>query len=117
MSRPFLRYVLVTLGTVLVCGILLSLVFRGPGDGRAVWISATVAVAVQLMAFPLGRVAGLSGGLAARMGTGALVRFFAIVVYALLVVLVLHLPMTAALISLATFFFLSTVLEPVLIRS
>ena len=52
-----------------------------------------------------------------KMGASALVRFFAIVVWALVVAMVLHLPLTAALISLATFFFLSTVLEPVLIRS
>ena len=103
-------------GLVLVAGALLSLVFRGPGDRAAVWLSAAVAVAVQLVAFRLSQAAGRIS-LVARMGTGALVRFVAVVAYALLVGLALKLPLVAALISLVTFFFLSTLLEPLLINT
>jgi hypothetical protein len=105
-----------TVGVVLVSGMLLSLAFHGPGDAQAIWLSGAVAVAVQLTAFSLSRLAG-AGNLMARMGTGMLVRFVALVVYALVVAFLLKLPDVAALVSLATFFFLSTLIEPLLIKS
>ena len=116
MSRALARYAMLTIGLTLVAGVLLSLVFRGPGDRPAVWLSAVVAVAVQLAAFSLSHAAGRVS-LMARMGTGALVRFVAVVAYALLVALALGLPLAAALVSLVTFFFLSTLLEPLLINT
>ena len=115
MSRAFVRYAVLTAGLAVVAGALLSLVFRGPGDRPAVWLSAAVAVVVQLVAFALSHVAGRVS-LVARLGTGALVRFVAVVVYAVLVALALKLPLPAALVSLVTFFFLSTLLEPLLIK-
>jgi hypothetical protein len=51
------------------------------------------------------------------MGTGAILRLLTLVVYAILVAKVFMLPLVAALISLAAFFFLSTLLEPLLIKS
>lgn len=96
--------------------ILLGLAFRGPGDSTAIWISAAVAIAVQLGAFVLARAAGRVS-LAARMGAGAIVRFVALVAYALLAGLAFRLPLVAALISLASFFFVTSLLEPLLIRS
>jgi hypothetical protein len=75
-----------------------------------------VAVVLQLAAFAVGRVAG-QAGLMARMGAGALVRFFGLVAYALVALLGLKLPAVAALVSLATFLFLSTLLDPLLIKS
>jgi Ca2+/H+ antiporter len=115
-SRALSRYAMLIVGLTLVAGVLLSLVFHGPGDRPAVWLSAAVAVAVQLLAFTLSQAAGRIS-LQARMGTGALIRFLAVVAYALLVGLALELPLVAALISLVTFFFLSTLLEPLLIKT
>jgi len=111
------RQATLTVGVVIVAGVLLSLAFRGPGDASAVWLSGVVAIAVQLAAFSLSRVVGVGNNITARMGAGALLRLLALVAYALLVVLVLKLPAVAALVSLATFFFLSTVIEPLLIKS
>jgi len=99
-----------------VSGLLMSLAFHGPGDFTAIWTSGAVAVALQLAAFAVGRVAG-QAGLMARMGAGALIRFLGLVVYALVAVLVLKLPAVAALISLATFLFLSALLDPLLIKT
>jgi hypothetical protein len=104
-----------TIGVVLVVGALLALVFRGPNDLTAIGISGIVAIVIQLAAFSLSRVAG-QGNLMARMGTGALLRLFALVAYAMIVVFVLKLPAVAALVSLAAFFFLSTLIEPLLIK-
>ena len=52
----------------------------------------------------------------ARMGVGALLRLLTLVVYALLAAKVFTMPLVAALISLAAFFFLSTLIEPLLIK-
>lgn len=110
------RHAALTIGVVVVAGALLSLLFRGPGDATAIWTSGIVAVIVQLAAFSLSRVVG-AGNIMARMGTGAILRLFALVAYALIVAFVLKLPTVAALVSLAAFFFLSTLIEPLLIKS
>lgn len=116
MSQALARYAAVVVGVVVIGGLLLSLIFHGPGDSTAIWTSGAVAVALQLAAFAVGRVAG-QAGLMARMGAGALVRFFGLIAYALIAVVALKLPAVAALISLATFLFLSALLDPLLIKS
>lgn len=113
---PLVRHVLVTVGVVLLVGTVLALLMRGPGDAWAIGLSGLVAIVVQFAAFAFGRSVG-QGNITARMGIGALLRFFSLVVYALLVGVVLKLPIVAALLSLFLFFFLSTLIEPFLIRS
>lgn len=115
MKQAIARQALLMAGVVLVVGGLLALVFKGPGDRQAIAISGIVALVVQSAAFSLGRMFG-AGNIAARLGAGALLRFLALAVYAVLVIFVLKLPATAALISLATFFFVSTLIEPLLIK-
>jgi len=115
-SQALARYAAVVVGVVVVGGLLLSLIFHGPGDSTAIWTSGAVAVVLQLVAFAVGRLAG-QAGLMARMVAGALVRFFGLVAYALVALLAFKLPAVAALISLATFLFLSTLLDPLLIKS
>lgn len=114
--QPFTRYAAATVGLVLVLGVLLILAFRGPGDAEAIWLSAGIAIVVQLAASALGRAAG-HNNVMARMGTGALLRLLTIVVWALLVAKVILLPLTAALVSLAAFFFTTTLIEPLFIKS
>jgi hypothetical protein len=110
------KYAMATIGVVLVVGALLSIAFHDPGDIAAIGLSGVVALAVQLTAFWLGRLPGLNNVMA-RMGTGAILRLLTLVVYAVVVAKVLLLPIAAALISLAAFFFLSTLIEPLLIKS
>lgn len=115
MTKGFGRYAAASIVVIAAAGVVLALLFRGPGDVRAIGISGILALAVQLIAFLLGRSAGTSN-LTARLGIGALLRFFALIVYALLAAKVFMLPLVAALISLAAFFFLSTLIEPLLIK-
>ena len=115
MKQTLGRQALLMAGVVLLIGGLLAAVFRQPGDRLAIGISGVVALVVQCTAFSLSRMVG-AGNLVARLGAGALLRFLALVVYAVLVVFVLKLPATAALISLAAFFFVSSVIEPLLIK-
>jgi hypothetical protein len=117
MTRSLGRYALVTVVSVGVVAVLLTLALHGPSDAKAIWTSAAVAVAVQVAASALGQMVGGGTNVMARMGIGALLRFFSLAVYAVLVVMVFHLPHVAALISLVCFFFLSSILEPLLNRS
>lgn len=116
MNKGLGKYAVATMGVVLVVGAVLSLAFRGPGEAGAIWLSGAIAIAVQLAAFSLGRMAGVNN-VAARIGTGAMLRLFTVVVYAFLAAKVLGIPLAAALFSLAAFFFLSTLIEPLLIKS
>jgi hypothetical protein len=116
MTGLMMRYAAIVLGIVVVVGGLLALIFRGPGDIGAIALSGAIALAVQLAAFALGRLAG-PNNVMARMGTGAILRLFTLVVYAILAAKVLMLPLVAALVSLAAFYFLTTLIEPLLIRS
>ena len=116
MSKGLGRYAIATFGVVLGVGALLSLAFRGPGDATAIWLSAAIALAVQFAAVSLGRIVGANNNIMARMGTGAILRLVTVVVYALVAAKLLTIPLMAALISLAAFFFLATLIEPLLIK-
>ena len=95
---------------------LLLLVFRGPGARRAVLASGVVALLVQGVAFALARLAS-PGNVVKAWGVGSALRFGVLVVYALFVVRPLGLPAVPALMSLAALFFVSTILESLLLSS
>lgn len=109
-------FALASLSLIGIAALALSFVFRGPGDSQAIWISAAVAFATQLAAFPVVRRL-TTVNLTAGWGAGSLVRFLTLGVYALLAASVFELPMTAALVSLALFYFVSMVIEPLFLRS
>ena len=116
-GRELRRYVAVVFAVVAVLGALLGLVFRGPGDAAAITVSAVVALVVQPLASVLGRsVAGGGSNITARMGLGALVRLFTLIAYAVVMAAAVRLPITAALVSLAAFYFATSVIEPLLIK-
>ncbi len=96
-------------------GWLLSLLYRAPAERRAIWVSAAVAVVVQLFGFAVARLVARTNVIAG-WGLGALLRIVTLVVYALVIVNAFGLPSAAALVSLATFFFLSTLVEPLLLN-
>ena len=116
MTSKFGRYTAATVGTVVLVGLLLSLVFRGPGEVAAVWLSAALAIVVQLAAFRVGRLAG-ENNVTARMGAGAGMRFLTLVTYGFIIAKVLVWPIGPALVSLAAFFFLTTLIDPLFIKS
>ncbi len=96
-------------------GVLLAMFYPGEHERHAIWVSAWVAVGVQLFAFAMVRLTLRSNPIAG-WGLGALLRMVALGVYALVVVNALGLVSGAALISLATFFFLTTLVEPLLLN-
>jgi hypothetical protein len=116
MTTGFSRYAVATGAAVVVAGALLSLAFRGPGDAQAIWLSAALAVGVQLAAFRIGRLAG-ENNVMARMGAGAGLRLLTLVVYGFVIAKVLGWPLAPALVSMAAFFFLTTLIDPLFIKS
>ena len=99
--------------------LVLRLVFNTAAQQQAMLLSAGLAFAVQVGAFALltpGKTDGaVSGELILRWGMGAVIRLFVLVVFAVLAS-VLKLPLDAALVSLATYFFLTMLAEPLLLN-
>lgn len=95
---------------IAVAGALLALVFRSPAERRAILISALVAWGVQLLSFAIVRLAGRERVMAA-WGMGVVLRLASLLLYAFIGVKLLALPAPAALLSLATFLFFSTIIE------
>lgn len=115
MTHPISRYALVTIGLIGIAAWLLTLALTDAGAASAIGISATVAIVVQIAAFAVTTMMAPKNVIAA-WGAGALARMLTLFVYALLAVKVLGLPAVPALISLAVFLFLTTLLEPLFLR-
>ena len=113
--RATALFAAVSVAITALAGWLLALVYRTPAERRAIWVSAGVAVVVQLFAFAIARLVARTNVMAG-WGLGALMRIVTLAVYALVIVKAFGLPSGAALISLATFFFLSTLVEPLLLN-
>ena len=92
-----------------------SLVWPTAEAHRAVQASAVVALVVQLFGFGIIRLARKSNPIAA-WGLTALLRMAVLLVYAFVVIPALGVLSMPALLSLATFFFLSTLVEPLLLN-
>jgi hypothetical protein len=93
---------------------IMTIVWSTPAEERAIWLSAAIAFVVQMLAFGVATVVRRDQVIVG-WGLGALMRLLTLSVYALVFVNALGLPATAALVSLAVFFFLSTLVEPLLL--
>ena len=103
-----------TAGLIGVAWLLLGLGFSTPADGRALRTSAAVALVVQIATFVFARQAG-ERNLMIGWVLGTVLRVLVLVAYAFLVVPALGLPLSAALMSLVTFLFVSMLVEPLLL--
>lgn len=110
----------VALSALIVLGagaVLTGLVFDGDAARRSIVVSGAIALVVQLFAFVVLRlVARDPRNAVAGWGLGALLRMATLAVYGLFVVKALALSPPAALVSLATFFFLSMLVEPLVLN-
>ena len=96
---------------VLLAGAALALIFPAPADRRAIVVSGCIALAVQMITFVIARSAEAKR-VTAMWTVGIIMRFVTLIVYALVILKPFALPAAAALISLATFFFITTLIEP-----
>jgi hypothetical protein len=110
-----LMFAAACIGLIALAGAALSFAFPGADNARAIGISAAIALAVQIGAFAILRV--MRGPtVMIGWGIGSGVRFLALIIYGFAASTVLGLPLTAALVSLATFLFATSVLEPLLLE-
>ncbi len=114
--RDTLRFAGLTLLVLALAGGLLALLFGSRAERQALVVSAAVALVVQLFAFAIARAVGPAKALAG-FTIGTMLRLVTLVVYGVVVVRLAELPPVAALVGLATFFFLSTILETRLLKT
>lgn len=95
---------------------LFGLVYEAPDARHAIMVSACVAFVVQVISFIALRFGGREN-MMAMWGVGMLLRMATLAAFAFVVVGALGLPSGAALVSLVAFFFVSSLLEPLLINT
>ena len=114
--KQALAFAVVSSVLIGLCALAMSLVYGAAPERRAIAISAVVAVTVQLVAYAIAR-AMARRNVIAGWGMGAILRFVALAIFALVVVNRLGLPPAAATISLALFLFVSTLVEPLFLKT
>lgn len=114
-GRATALYALGCLVLIAMSGAVLAVVWGSPLDRRAVLVSAVVAWVVQLIAFVIARLLAAGGNGVAGWALGAVICFVALVIFGF-VSRGLGLPSNVALLSLATFFFLTELIEPPLLN-
>lgn len=108
-------FAVISLGIIGALAWLFTIAFDSPEAARAIRISAIVAYLVQLFAFAVAK--GMAKeNVIAGWGIGVLMRLVTLGVYALALVKAFGLPQGPALLSLAAFLFVSTIVEPVLLK-
>ena len=108
-------YALLSGGAILLAGVFLALAYRETDRGLdAVLVSALVALVVQVGAFTLALNFARGGQAIAGWGLGALLSLATLVVFGFLAGAV-GLPREVAVLSLATFLFLTELIEPPLL--
>ena len=90
-------------------------VVSGAEAVRAVWISAALAIVVQSLSFAMVK-ATAPANVFVGWGAGVALRLLALIGYAVLGVTFGGLPSGPALISLVVFFFVTTLVEPVMLK-
>lgn len=118
-TRSLGLFAAISLAIIFHAWLLLRLVFTSEAQHQALLASAGLAFAVQVGAFaflaPGKSGAAAPGELLLRWGMGAVLRLIVLVMFAVLAN-VLRLPLDAALVGLATYFFLTMIAEPLLLN-
>jgi hypothetical protein len=108
-------YAVITLALIGLIGWLFTLGYKTPEARQAILISGMIAFAVQMIAFAIAKQVGKEQ-IFLGWGLGSLLRLLTLAVYAMLVVKALGLPSSPALLSMATFFFVAIIVEPLLLN-
>ncbi len=111
----FLFFGAVSVALIAVVGWLLALVWPETAARQALVVSGVIALVVQLLAFAAVRIAAPTNVMAG-WGVGMLLRFGALVAYGFLAGRTIGLPIAPALMSLVAYFFVTSLVEPVLLK-
>ncbi len=114
-GRALALYALGCIVLIGLAGVVLALVWGAPLDRRAVLVAAVVALAVQVIAFAIARLLAAGGNGVAGWALGATICLVVLVLFGF-VSRGLGLPSNVAMLSLATFFFLTELIEPPLLN-
>lgn len=119
--KMLLRFGLISAAVIAVLALILGRFFHEPGSAKAIQLSAVVAFVIQLLTFwvalPPRNRPDFPGGMLLRWTGGAVMRFLSLIFYWLIATKLLGLPAAPALIGLATFFFVTMLLEPLLLKN
>ena len=113
--RATALYALATLAVVALGGWLLGLHYSSPAERHAVWTSAAIALVLQVVAFAIARAAMKNKNVIAGWAAGAALCMASVAVLGLSA-RSLGLPLEAALVSLASFLFVTEIIEPLLLK-
>jgi hypothetical protein len=113
--KKFGGFLLVTVALCCVGAWGITLAVPGRDVSRAVWTSAVIVMIVQPLAFQLVRLMGPLNVIAG-WGLGSMLRGVVLIVFGFFGVKAMGLSMEPALLSMAGFFFVSTVIEPVFLK-
>lgn len=113
--RSSLLYASLSLAVIGLLALLFGLLFPTPAEQRAIWLSAVLALVVQNAGFAIARLLSPERAIVG-WGIGAVLCLVTVVVYGLIAG-AQGLPLPAALLSLATFLFLTELFEPLLLPS
>ena len=97
--------------------VVLVLVMTGTATRHALSITAMTAFVVQVGAFLVARAMAQRKNVMAGWGIGVALRFGALAIFALIVVPRLGLPLSVSLLGLAAFLFVSTLIEPLFLKT
>jgi hypothetical protein len=94
-----------------------ALLFTDAAVRHGLAIAAGVAFTIQMIAFQIARLAARKQNVIAGWGIGVALRFIALAIFALVAVPRLGLPLAPALVGLAMFLFVSTLIEPLFLKT
>ena len=114
MKRGLPLYAACSAGAILLAGMLLGAIYPGAAERRAILIAALVAFVVQCLAFAVASLLAKANQAIAGWGLGAIISLVTLVVAGFLF-RAAGLPTNVALLSLATFLFITELIEPPLL--
>lgn len=102
---------------IAVVSVLAVVLFPGAVSRQALGIAAGVALVVQVIAFLIAREFARRQNVMAGWGIGIILRFVVLILFGLVAVPKFGLPLGSSLLGLATFLFVSTLIEPLFLKS
>ena len=114
-GRAVLLYGLACVVAIGLASGVFTAIYGSAAERSAIWLSALVALVVQVVAFTIARTMVDVGRGLAGWGVGAVICFAALIVFGF-ASRALGLPSNAAMLSLATYFFLTELIEPPLLN-
>jgi cobalamin synthase len=116
LRRALVWYVVACVGVIGLAMVAMMNLYHGTSaEYQAMMVSAIVALVIQVIAFAIARRFAASGNGIAGWTLGAVICLTSLVIYGF-VGRAVGLPSNAALLSLATFFFLTELIEPPLLN-